>query len=100
MSQRDVTIPTADGTVDASLHTPGVGDGPWPAVIMFPDAGGLRPAFRDMGQQLADYGNVMLVPNPFYRSGPFEPFVMNTAFCDANERKRLFALISSVTKDG
>ena len=56
MPQRDVTIPTADGTLDASLHIPGVGDGPWPAVIMFPDAGGLRPAFRDMGQTMADYG--------------------------------------------
>ena len=100
MPQRDVTIPTADGTLDASLHIPGVGDGPWPAVIMFPDAGGLRPAFRDMGQTMADYGYVVIVPNPFYRSGPFEPFDMQTVFSDEDERKRLFALISSVTKDG
>lgn len=100
MPQRDVTIQTADGSLDASLHVPDVGDGPWPAVIMFPDAGGLRPAFRDMGQKMADYGYVVVVPNPFYRSGPFEPFDMKTAFSDDAERKRLFALISSVTKEG
>src|SRR4051812_22286664 len=100
MPQRDVTIRTTDGTLDASLHVPEVGDGTWPAVIMFPDAGGLRPAFRNMGQQLADYGYVVVVPNPYYRSGPFEPFDMETAFSDDAERKRLFALIASVTKDG
>ena len=86
MPQRDVTIQTADGTLDASLHVPEVGEGTWPAVIMFPDAGGLRAAFRDMGQQLADYGYVVVVPNPYYRSGPFEPFDMATAFSDDAER--------------
>jgi len=100
MPQRDVTIQTADGPMDASLHTPDVGDGTWPAVIMYPDAGGLRPVMREMGQKLADYGYVVIVPNPFYRSGPFEPFDMQTAFTDEGERKRLFGLIGSVTKDG
>ncbi len=100
MPQRDVTIQTADGAMDASLHTPDVGDGTWPAVIMYPDAGGLRPVIREMGQKLADYGYVVIVPNPFYRSGPFEPFDMQTAFTDEGERKRLFGLIGSVTKDG
>jgi carboxymethylenebutenolidase len=100
MPQRDVTIQTTDGTLDASLHTPGLGDGPWPAVIMYPDAGGRRPTFDDMAQTLADFGYVVLVPNPYYRVGPFEPFQMETAFTDESERKRLFSLISTVTKDG
>ena len=64
MPQRDVTIQTADGAMDASLHTPDIGDGTWPAVIMYPDAGGLRPVIREMGQKLADYGYVVIVPNP------------------------------------
>ena len=59
MTQRDVSIPTPDGTCDASLHTPD-GAGPWPAVIMFPDAGGVRATFHDMGQQLADLGYAVL----------------------------------------
>ena len=45
--QRDFSIPTPDGTCDASLHTP-AGTGPWPAVIMFPDAGGVRATFHSL----------------------------------------------------
>ena len=85
MPQRDVSIPTPDGTCDASLHTPD-GTGPWPAVIMFPDAGGVRPTFHDMAQQLADLGYAVLLPNLYYRLGEFEPFDMNTVFTDEDER--------------
>ena len=63
MTQREVSITTPDGTMDASLHTPARG-GPWPAVIMFPDAGGVRPTFHDMAQRLADLGYAVLSPNP------------------------------------
>jgi carboxymethylenebutenolidase len=98
MTQRDVAIPTLDGTCDASLHTP-AGTGPWPAVIMFPDAGGVRATFRAMAQQLADLGYAVLVPNFYYRLGAIEPFDMKTVFADAAERKRLMALVSGVSKD-
>jgi carboxymethylenebutenolidase len=98
MAQREVEIPTPDGTCDASLHTP-EGSGPWPAVIMYPDAGGVRPTFHDMAQRLADLGYAVLLPNPYYRSGEFEPFEMGTAFSDPGERDRLMALVASVTKE-
>lgn len=98
MTQREVAIPTPDGTCDASLHTP-AGDGPWPAVIVFPDAGGVRPTFHAMAQRLADLGYAVLLPNLFYRLGPFEPFDMETAFTDAAERQRLMTMVGSVTKE-
>jgi len=98
MTQRDVSIPTADGTCDASLHTP-AGTGPWPAVIMFPDAGGVRETFHDMAQRLADVGYAVLVPNFYYRLGPIEPFDMKTVFSDSAERKRLMGLVTSVSKE-
>jgi len=97
MSERDVLIPTPDGTCDASLHTP-AGSGPWPAVIMYPDAGGVRPTFRAMGQHLADLGYAVLVPNMYYRLGEVQPFDMDTVFSNADERKRLMSLVSSVSK--
>jgi carboxymethylenebutenolidase len=101
MTRRDVSIPTADGTMDASVHTPDApdSDGPWPAVIMFPDAGGVRPTFHEMAQRLADLGYVVVLPNPFYRVGPFEPFDMMTVFGDPDERARLMTLVGSVTKE-
>ena len=98
MTQREVLIPTPDGTCDASLHTP-VGTGPWPAVIMFTDAGGVRETFHAMAQQLADLGYAVLLPNVYYRLGEIEPFAMETVFTDPDERTRLMALVLSVTKD-
>jgi carboxymethylenebutenolidase len=98
MPRRDVAVPTADGTCDASLHT-AVGAGPWPAVIMFPDAGGVRPTFHAMADRLADLGYAVLLPNPYYRAGDIEPFEMSTVLSDDDERKRLMGLVASVTTD-
>jgi carboxymethylenebutenolidase len=91
MPSSDLLIPTPDGECTASLHVPS-GEGPWPAVIMFPDAGGLRPTFREMGAQLAELGFVVLVPDIYYRSGGYEPFDMSTVFSDPEERTRLGTL--------
>jgi carboxymethylenebutenolidase len=63
----DVSIKTPDGETDAALYTP-AGKGPFPAVLIFTDIFGLRPAFRAMGERLAGEGYVVLVPNPFYRT--------------------------------
>ena len=67
VTEKEVLIKTADGTADAVLFTP-TKAGKFPAVLMWPDIMGLRPAFRDMGRRLAGEGYVVLVPNPFYRS--------------------------------
>lgn len=67
VSETNVLIRTGDGTADAVLFTPAK-SGQFPAVLMWPDIMGLRPAFRDMGRRLAGEGYVVLVPNPFYRS--------------------------------
>ena len=67
VTERDVTIRTADGTCDAVLFTPS-GRGSWPGVLFWPDAGGLRPVKRDMGKRLAGQGYVVLVVNPYYRT--------------------------------
>jgi carboxymethylenebutenolidase len=76
--EREVTVKTADGMADAALFHP-AGKGRWPAVLMWPDILGLRPAFREMARRLAGAGYVVLVPNPFYRTkrapvvtGPFD----------------------------
>jgi carboxymethylenebutenolidase len=65
---------------------------------MFMDAGGVRPALIDMAQHLADLGYVSLLPEMYYRQGPYEPFRLETAFSDPAERSRLLAMASSVTK--
>jgi carboxymethylenebutenolidase len=56
------------------------GDGPWPAVIFYMDAGGIRPAVRDMARRLADNGYLVLLPDMFYRYGAYGPFVPKEIF--------------------
>jgi carboxymethylenebutenolidase len=95
------TITTADGSCPVTLHTPDGPDlaGPWPGVVMYPDAGGARQTFREMGDKLAAYGYAVLVPDVYYRDGDWAPFEMATVFNDDGERKRLFSMISKVTPD-
>ncbi|OBF15734.1 dienelactone hydrolase family protein [Mycobacterium sp. ACS4331] len=92
------TITTPDGTCTVTLATP-EGDGPWPGVVMYPDAGGARDTFTQMATQLAEYGYAVLVPDVYYRSPGWEPFEMATVFADAGERRRLFAMISTITPE-
>lgn len=92
------TITTSDGTCPVTLATPR-GEGPWPGVIMYPDAGGARPALSDMAEKLAGYGYAVLVPDVYYRDGDWAPFDMAKVFGDAVERKRLFGMMSKVTPD-
>lgn len=71
--KRDVTIPTPDGDARAFAFTPDIGTGPWPAVIMFMDAPAIRPALFAMGERLAQAGYYVLLPDLFWRAGPYAP---------------------------
>jgi len=74
VSDEQITIRTRDGACPAHVMTPG-GDGPWPAIIFYMDGGGIRPAVIEMAQRLADVGYIVLLPDLFYRYGPYGPFV-------------------------
>ena len=79
MPIEQIQIPTRDGSCPAQVMTPG-GTGPWPAVILYADAGGIRPAMVEMAQRLADTGYVVLLPDLFYRHGPYGPLVPTEVF--------------------
>lgn len=98
MPRIDVQIPTSDGMAKGSLHVPD-GEGPWPGVVIFPDAFGLRETMRDIGDRLAGLGYVGLVPDVFYREGDWAPFDPLTAFSVEQERNRLWGLIGSLTNE-
>jgi len=65
VTEHDVEVATPDGTADCYFVHPA--GGPAPAVLVWPDILGLRPAFRAMGMRLAQSGYAVLVVNPFYR---------------------------------
>lgn len=68
VSERMVSITTADGVCDAFFVHPA--KGAHPGVIVWPDIAGLREAFRVMARSLAAQGHAVLVVNPYYRSAP------------------------------
>ncbi len=63
---RDVVVKTPEGDCDAYFVAPATGK--HPGVLVWPDIMGLRPAFRQMADRLAQSGYAVLVVNQFYRS--------------------------------
>jgi carboxymethylenebutenolidase len=99
MPRVDVTITTRDGSCPASVFTPASGAGPWPGIIFYMDAPGIRPVMWDMGQRLADDGYLVLLPDLFYRWGPYEPVVPAEAFGDPEKRAAIMAKVYGLDRD-
>ncbi|MFC4086943.1 dienelactone hydrolase family protein [Amycolatopsis samaneae] len=97
MPRADVTIDTEDGVCAATLHTP-PGGGGVPAVILFPDAAGVRETFAVMADRLAGLGYAVLLPDVYYRT-EWDPFDVATVFRDPAERRRLDALYTGLTTE-
>jgi len=96
MSVESVT--TADGRCPAHVFRPlRHGSGPWPAVLVLMDALAIRPAMLEIGDRLADNGYLALVPDLFYRFGPYPPADPRVALTDpeisAARRKKVNAAL-------
>jgi carboxymethylenebutenolidase len=83
MADHRVSIVTADGTCPTHVMTPDQG-GPWPAVIIYMDALGMRQALVDMAARLAGSGYLVLLPDLFYRSGEYRIPAPNEVFASAD----------------
>ncbi len=90
VKEADVEIKTPDGTCDAYFVHPS--SGKHPAVLVWPDIFGLRPAFRQMGKRLAESGYAVLVVNPFYRTKKAPTSEPHANFQDPATRQALMAL--------
>ena len=95
MSGRRIDVRTRDGVMDAYLFAPD-GAGPWPAVVVYMDAFGIRPQLAGMAQRLASSGYVVALPNLYYRTGPFAPFDGEAVTVEGPERTRFKGLIQSI----
>jgi carboxymethylenebutenolidase len=89
-TESEVEVKTADGVADAYFAHPA--SGRHPAVLIWPDIFGLRPAFRQIGKRLAESGYAVLVINPFYRTNRAPTVPEKASFDDPETRKRLMAL--------
>jgi carboxymethylenebutenolidase len=64
-----IEIQAPAGPAEALVARPSTGTGPFPGVILYMDAFGLRPRIQEMAQRIADWGYLVLAPNVFYRDG-------------------------------
>lgn len=98
MRANKIEIRTRDGLCPSYVFRPG-GAGPWPAVLVFMDGLGIRPAMLEIGERLARSGYFVLLPDLFYRSGAYEPMDPQAVFSDPEKRSALmqkyFALATS-----
>ena len=84
-----IEIKTEDGRCPTFTFAPSSG-GPWPAVILYMDGIGMRPALHSIAQRLADHGYFVLLPDLFYRAGPYEAPVPAALFGDPAVRQAHF----------
>jgi carboxymethylenebutenolidase len=61
-----IQVETPDGPCTTEIAVPS-GKGPWPAVIVFFDAAGLRPAQTRIAERIAQSGYVVFQPDLFHR---------------------------------
>jgi carboxymethylenebutenolidase len=98
MTTSRIQVATPDGACTTEVVTP-KGSGPWPAVIVFFDAGGLRPAQTRIAERIAEGGYVVLQPDLFHRAPPIETLLggpvtlaaIRTVFQDADLRGKFMA---------
>ena len=88
MTKTAISIKTADGTADGYFFH---GAAPAPAVIIYMDGIGLRPALYDFAERLVDNGYSVLLPNMFYRFGPAEPLKL------PDDRDKMMKMVVTIT---
>ena len=91
----DVEVSTPDGTADCHFVHPS--SGAHPGVLIWPDALGLRPAFKQMARRLAESGYSVLVVNPYYRKVKAPILPEGATFRDEATRKKIFSLMRSLS---
>lgn len=96
---KEVAIKTRDGLAPAQVFHP-AGAGPWRAVVFYMDAIGIRPALGDMCRRIADSGYFVLLPDLYYRLGPWSPITPAEGFREGPERQRMLQAMGHLTNAG
>lgn len=93
-----VVLDTRDGKCRAFVFTPPA-KSPWPAAIFLMDGFGIRPTLFDMAQRLADQGYAVLLPDLYYRAGPYDPLDLKKIFASGNVREAVLARFGEPTNN-
>src|SRR5262247_2279986 len=95
MIDQQIDIATKDGKTTTFITHPERG-GSFPVIIFYMDAPAIREELRDMARRLGTSGYYVMLPNLYYRAGVMELGAL-PADPEAPERKRMFALMNSLS---
>ena len=68
MQEKTLEIETADGQMETFLAHP-EGEGPFPVVVLYMDAPGIREEFYEFTRRIAREGYTCVLPDLYYRRG-------------------------------
>jgi len=96
MNEQHLNVVTADGDMETFVAYPD-GAGPFPVVVLYMDAPGIREELRGFTRRIADQGYYCALPDLYYRRGRvrLERGSMNEA-----GRKEMFAHMRSLSNAG
>ena len=95
--ESEVEIKTPDGLCEAHFVHPV--SGKHPAVLVWPDAFGLRPAFEQMGKRLAESGYAVLSINPYYRAARLPALPEGLNFSNPDDRAQIVKMMATNTPE-
>ena len=98
MTTNKIEIATSDGPCTTEVVVPD-GNEPRPAVVLFHDGAGLRPAQTRIAQRIATSGYIVFQPDLFHRSPPLAPLfggqvtlgALRQVFADPERRAKFMA---------
>ncbi len=98
MHEKEILISTSDGDMDGFVTHPEEG-GPFPVVIMYMDAPGIREELRDMARRIGTVGYYVMLPNLYYRTGVEGHYGFDLAAIrsDERERQKMFEVMNTLS---
>ena len=96
MIEQFVDIDAKGGPIETFICHP-ERRGPWPAVIFYMDAPGIREELHDMARRIAAVGYYVILPNLYYRQGRGVTLSRECTTEGSAEFKRMFELMGTLS---
>src|ERR1700741_5154806 len=96
MIEKHLDIATADGAMNTFVVYPDEG-GPFPVVIFYMDAPGIREELHDMARRIATVGYYVILPNLYYRHGRGITLSRDCTTEGSAAFKRMFELMGTLS---
>lgn len=98
-SERETRVQTADGAMTTFFAAPD-GRGPFPTVVVYMDAAGLRDELREIGRRIAAHGYYAALPDLYHHFGDGITFdASKLRDPDSGELGRMFAQVEQLSDD-